>query len=147
MGYLMIGLVAAMQLSGSIMLDDVMTPQEQQKTGINRLTPAEKQELEKWLNENFTFKLPEAAAQPEPQKKELYLSENINNGKQLRLSDGSVYEIAPDDLVRTSFWITPFMIKIVPSQDPNYPYQIINTNTGTAVKAKQVSPPTKNLSQ
>lgn len=143
MSYTMIALMlAVVQLSGNIMLDDVMSPEEQKKTGINHLTAAEKQELEKWLNENFTFKLPEAAAQPDLPKKELYLSENINNGKQLRLSDGSVYEIAPDDLVRTSFWITPFQIKIVPSQDPNYPYQIINTNTGTAVKAKQVSPPT-----
>lgn len=136
-------LLAAAPVSGLFLLDDVMTQEEQQKTGIARLTAEEKQELTLWLNLTFIPKPQQAAAStPSKATENLYLSENIDNGKRLRLNDGSLYEISPEDEGLTGFWITPFPIKITESHDPNYPYLIINVNTGTGVKAKQITPPT-----
>ncbi len=123
------------------LLDDVMTQEDQQKTGVANLTSEQKQALIIWLNQNFVPK-PQVEAPPSGKVPTLYLSENIEGGKKLRLTDGSVYEVSPDDLNLTGFWITPFPIKILPSRDPQYPYLIINMNTGTAVKAKQLTPPT-----
>lgn len=118
-----------------IHLEDMMSDDEKIQTGVATLTANEKMALELWINKNF---VPRGnAPAPAPKSEEnLYLSENIEGGKKLRLSDGSTYEISPDDVQLTNFWITPFPIKILPSQDPNYPILIINTNTGTAVKAK-----------
>ncbi len=68
----------------------------------------------------------------------LYLSENIDNGKQIQLSDGSTYEIAPDDVIRSALWIFPLPIEIQASDDPDYPIKLINSNLGSSVKAKRL---------
>jgi hypothetical protein len=120
---------------GVIHLTDMMTTEEQKKTGVSNLTPGQKQELDAWLDQKFTVKTA-AAKQPD-----IYLSENIRGGAQLRFSDGSTYEVSPQDRNRTEFWITPFLVKIEPSGDPNYPYKITNTLSGVSVSAKQVQVP------
>ena len=117
-------------------LDEVMPKEVQQKAGINKLSPKEKIELENWLNQTFVLKVQKAPPAPE-----LSLSININNGKQLQLSDRSIWEIAPSDVPTSSVWITPFPVKIVPSNDPDYPFLIVNTNSGVSVKAKKLPPP------
>lgn len=118
---------------GVINLNDVMTPDEQQKTGVSQLTDAQKKELETWINQKFTLKSDKA--------KQVYLSENIQSGSQLRLSDGSLYEVNPADRDKASFWLTPFQVRIEPNKDPNYPYNITNTVSMVTVRAKQVEPP------
>ena len=116
-----------------IMLDDVMTREEQKKTGITKLSLKEKIELENWLNKTFILK-----AQDNPTEAQLFLSININNGQKLQLSDESIWEIAPNDIPTAAVWITPFPVKIIPSDDPDYPFLIVNTNTGISVKAKKL---------
>ncbi|MBS0616199.1 MAG: hypothetical protein JSR58_06580 [Verrucomicrobia bacterium] len=76
-----------------------------------------------------------AAEAPKP---EIYLSENIKGGTQLRFSDGSVYEVAPQDRGTTQFWITPFSATFGPSTDTQYPVKITNTVSGTSVSAKKI---------
>ena len=76
-----------------------------------------------------------------PKQAEIFLSENINSGTRLRFTDGSLYEVAPQDKSRAQFWLTPFLVQIESSGDPNYPYRITNTGTGVSVLAKQVEPP------
>ncbi|HSW86958.1 MAG TPA: hypothetical protein VLG49_05605 [Rhabdochlamydiaceae bacterium] len=122
------------------LLDDVMSKDEQHLTGVYYLTHNQRAELEAWLNQNFDLK-PKPSPREIP-KEELTLAENINNGHQLRLSDGSVYQIAPADVPRASGWITPFPIQIVPSGDMDYPFKIVNKNTGSSLKAKLISAPT-----
>lgn len=117
-----------------IMLDDVMTREEQKKTGVYNLSPKEKIELENWLNRTFVLKDQGAPTE----QAQLYLSININNGQKLQLSDESIWEIAPADVQTAAVWITPFPVKIVPSNDPNYPSLIVNTNTGISVKARRL---------
>lgn len=124
-----------------IMLDEVMTREEQKKTGVVKLSLKEKIELENWLNKTFVLKVQDQAMEAQ-----LFLSININNGKKLQLSDESIWEIAPSDIPTSAVWITPFPVKIVPSDDPDYPFLIVNINTGISVKAKkvlEVTPPTE----
>ncbi|MES2345674.1 MAG: hypothetical protein V4494_07050 [Chlamydiota bacterium] len=136
---LLLALIAAAPAIALVDLDQMMSENEKLKTGVATMTRDQKMELALWIEENFTPKVPTAPT-PAPSSTSLYLSENISGGKQIRLSDGSLYDISPDDTEFTAFWITPFPIAISPSGDPIYPFLITNTNTGTSVKAK-LSPP------
>jgi hypothetical protein len=117
-----------------IVLDDVMTKEDRQKTGIEHLSLSQKVALEAWLNKNFILK-------PQGQTTEatLSLSINIDNGQKLQLSDNSIWEIAPNDVPTSAVWITPFPVKIMPSNDQQYPWLIVNVNSGVSVKARKIS--------
>jgi hypothetical protein len=130
------------QLSALIFLDDVMTPSVQKKTGVDGLSYRQRLALEQWLNENFVMK---NQAEEKKISKGIYLSQNIDNGRQLELSDGSLWEVSPDDTTKASSWILPFPLKIEPNDDPvdkdQYPSKILNQNTGFSVKVKMVRAP------
>lgn len=86
------------------------------------------------------FLLATPAQEPSSSSDEsLYLSLNIEEGKRLELSDGSTYEIAPEDRLYTIYWITPFPIMLGKSDDPDYPVKITNVTTGTSVNGKKIS--------
>lgn len=74
----------------------------------------------------------------ETPKQDIYLSENIKGGTQLKFSDGSVYEIAPQDRDRAQWWVTPFTASFSSSGDSNYPVKITNTLTSSSVNAKKI---------
>lgn len=114
-----------------ILLDEVMTKDEQKKTGVNTLSKNQKIALEAWLNRNFVLK-----QQPLAPSSQLYLSININNGQMLQMTDNSVWEINPGDINTSSVWITPFPVKIEPSSNPQYPYRITNLNSSASVLAR-----------
>jgi hypothetical protein len=116
-----------------IVLDEVMSKEDQMKTGVADLSMKQKVALETWLNANFVLKSKE---QPPPS--ELSLSINVDNGQKLQLSDNSLWEIAPNDIQTSAVWITPFPIKITPSHDPDYPCLLVNLNSGISVKARQI---------
>ncbi len=121
------------KLLGFISLNDVMSQDEQRKTGVSQLTSAQKQELEQWMNNTFVLKMVSSTAP-------LTLQENIQGGAQLQLSDGSVYEIAPTDQAKATFWLTPITMTVSQSNDPMYPVLLTNTLSGVSVRAKQVKP-------
>lgn len=127
-----------------IILSEVMSREEQKKTGVYNLTANQKAALQDWLNENFILKS-NLQTNAEEEKKPLYLSQNLDNGKILRLSDDSEYLVAPEDIINSSFWITPFPLRIEPSDDPEYPLRIVNINNGQYVKVRQTKPP-RNIS-
>jgi hypothetical protein len=116
-------------------LDDVMSRDDQRKTGVSTLTIGQKLALESWLNKNFVLKPKEQTPQPQP---ELSLSINIDNGQKLRLSDNSLWEIAPNDVQTAAVWITPFPVQIKSSGDPDYPCLLVNLNSGMSVKARPI---------
>jgi hypothetical protein len=127
---------------GTVRLNDVMSMDEQQKTGVVGLSAMQKKELESWINDKFVLK-PVATSSTT-----IYLEQNMQSGAQLMFSDGSIYEIAPTDRSKTVFWLTPIPLNIEPSGDPNYPTKITNTLTKVSVNAKmtrapksQVTPP------
>ena len=73
------------------------------------------------------------------------LQENLKNGSYIRLSDGSLWNIRPEDTPITQGWITPVEINATPSGDKDYPYTLTNSLTGSSVKARKVQsvPPDK----
>jgi len=67
----------------------------------------------------------------------LFLSYNLQNGTLLRLSDGSDWQINPQDVNITSMWLTPIEIAVIPTTDPDYPFKLKNVQTGETVRAKK----------
>lgn len=115
-----------------IILDEVMTKDDQKKTGVANLSRNQKIALEAWLNNTFVLKQKEKA--PAAQ---LSLSINIDNGQKIELSDNSIWEVAPSDVPTAALWITPIPIKITQSNDPAYPYLLVNINNGISIKVKK----------
>jgi hypothetical protein len=66
----------------------------------------------------------------------IYLSYNMSNGSMLVLSDGSRWDINPDDQKKTSLWMTPMEIQVKPSNNQTYPYMLVNMQTKENVLAK-----------
>ena len=73
-------------------------------------------------------------------KEPLTLSVNIDGGRELILSDGSHWEVAPEDRPISSLWITPFPLKLTQGQDPAYPCILRNLNTQEIVNVKLLLP-------
>lgn len=73
------------------------------------------------------------------------VSEVLQSGHYLRLSDGSLWNIRSQDTPLSHSWITAVEIIITPSGDPEYPFKLTNSLTGSSVLAKKVEkiPPTK----
>jgi len=65
------------------------------------------------------------------------LQENLKNGRYIRLSDGTLWNIRPQDTSITQSWITPAEIIVSQSGDPNYPYKLTNSLTGSSVRAQK----------
>ena len=67
----------------------------------------------------------------------------LHNGKILKLSDGSIWKIAPQDINTSSVWILAPPIEIKKNEDPKtnkaYPYRIINKTTDSCVLASPIS--------
>ena len=136
-------IVACLLLSSQsfalILLDDAMSKEDQKRTGIVNLTFAQKQALEQWLNQYCELRsAPKAAEQ-----KNLYLSEIIENGTKVQLSDGSVWLVDPVDVERAALWISSGALKIVQSNNPDYPCLIVDPSTGISIKAKKLENNTK----
>lgn len=121
------------------LLDDVMSKKVQEETGVANLKLKQKIALEAWLNENFELK----STSSEPKQGQVMLSINFEGGRRLQLSDGSMWEVAPSDVPQSSVWITPFPINIVPSNNSDYPFLLVNTVSGVSVKARKATPATQ----
>ncbi len=113
-----------MSLYGAQDLDKVMPTHIQKQTGVDQLTPKQKKALSNWLHNNMPVT---------QESKYVSLSENIQNGKILKLSDGTYWEVAPTDQNISSAWLFPFPVEIVPSKLPGFPYKLINKNTGSSI--------------
>ncbi len=128
-------LILAVPIFAKIVLNDAMTSEEKEQTGVNDLNYSQRMALQEWINTNFELK----EDHPQKRKEQLYLSLNIEDGAKLELSNGSTYEIAPEDHLYTAYWITPFPVMLGKSDNPDYPVLITNMNTGTSVSGKQIS--------
>lgn len=72
------------------------------------------------------------------QEENLSVEENLYGGKILVLSDGSSWEVAPQDRYLSQNWLTPVFLEIEKSAHPYYPYRIINTESKSTVLAKPI---------
>jgi hypothetical protein len=131
----MLGLICFL---ATFVLSDVMDREQMHKTGIDTLNHKQKAALEAWLNDNFVLKNPTS----EPAA-EVLLSQNLEGGRKLMLTDGNTYEVNPVDLNKSALWITPFTIRITSSNDPAYPILLTNELTTTSVRARLSTPAPK----
>lgn len=121
----------------ALIMDQIMTKEEQALTGVSTLTPAQKKALEDWINKHCSMK------EEEPFK-ELFVSIVSADGTKVTLSDSSSYAVAPQDTPIAASWITSSAsIRVSDSNDPNYPYKLTNTLTKQEIKAKLATPPSE----
>lgn len=120
---------------GAEVLDFDMTSQEKKQTGVYKLTSKEKLSLQKWIDAHYE-KREEPLAQ-DVTEKHAVLSENLKNGKFIRLSDGTLWEIHPKDTLVAQGWITPVEIMVTQSGDAAYPYKLTNSLSGSSIMAKK----------
>lgn len=114
-----------------------MNAKDKKATGVYKLTTKEKVALQNWIDARYD-KRPAPIATDADTKEHGVLTENLNNGRHIRLSDHSLWEIRPSDTPLTQAWITPVEIYVSRSDDPNYPYKLTNSLTGTSVHAKAI---------
>ncbi len=128
-------------LLGTAMLDTDMTDQDKRNTGVYKLTDKEKGALQDWIDAKYqntpptppptTAVVPMKPAQPT-------LSENIQNSQYLRLSDGTMYNVRPEDVPIAQGWITPVEIIVTQSSNPFYTYKLTNQVSGSSILARKV---------
>lgn len=126
--------------SKQLLLDEVMSIEEQKRTGVAYLTPNQKIALEQWVNKNCNCPSTKNVNKEEHQA--LYLSINIDNGREIQLNDNSIWEVDPRDYLISEAWLTSFPIKIIPSDDPDFPFLLVNKSTGVSVRVRKgIAPP------
>lgn len=133
----MLAVLASLSLLAAQLLDFDMTREEQKATGVYKLTDNQKQALQRWIDRHYTRR--EEPLVENANHAPAVLSENLQNGRYIRLSDRTTWEINPNDTALTQGWITPAEIIISQSGDSNYPYKLTNSLTGSSVKARKVS--------
>lgn len=134
-------LIAAALLAAAFDAD--MSVQEQRQTGLSKLTPQEKAALDEWIGAHYTKKAVPTAPSPKKNGKQKgpSLQDNLQAGRFVGLTDGSVWEIRPSDTPITAGWITQVEIKVQPSGDKTYPFTLTNSLTGSAVLARKAANP------
>lgn len=107
-----------------------MTPQDEKKTGFGKLTAKEKTALELWIEERYQEKT-------KVEKSTVAQVEIKNNTTIIHLSDGSLWEIKPENAGIAQGWINPDVeILIGESHDAEHPTLLTNTLSKSAVRAK-----------
>ncbi len=119
-------------------IDLEMTPQDKKKTGVFKLRDQEKATLQAWIDSRYEKRATALNQKAVPATKPS-VTEIFYNGKYVRLSDGSLWNIRPQDTPLTQSWISSPEIIISSSQDATYPYKLTNTLTGSSVFAKKAA--------
>ena len=116
-------------------LDYEMSLQDKKTTGVSKLNEPEKKSLHEWIDNNYE-KRPEPVAKADSVEHPL-IQETLNNGRYIRLTDNSLWEIQPKDTPITQSWITPVEIFVTQSGHADYPYKLTNSLTGSSVLARR----------
>lgn len=131
-------LIASFSLLAAQMLDTDMSRQDQKETGLYKLTDKQKLALQNWIDNHYTRRDSPLAATT-ISKNQAILEDNLYNGRYLRLSDSTSWEIKSEDTPITQGWITPVDIYVSQSGNADYPYILTNSLTNSKVRAKKIS--------
>lgn len=142
----------------SLKLNDLMTEEEQRSAGVSRLTAVERAQLEVWLT-NYTLKLySNLARNPnlrpgelpilgeqhqyrqkttsyKPTNKVLTVDEVYDDGASMRLGDGSIWRVFEGDQERAFQWDSGQRLAVYRSNNPQFPYRVVNMGTQEAISA------------
>lgn len=96
----------------------------------NTLTPAQR-----------SIEAEKKVAVSKGKRENIYISEVLNNGAILELSDGSIWKVSLEDTEFTSAWLGPAPVKITKSLTPNkkFSYTMKNMWTNKTVRVERVS--------
>jgi hypothetical protein len=139
---------AAQTVNTTPSLNQIMTPDEQTRTGVDKLTPDERTELETWI-QTYTQSKVASLQQKTTRAKKVsmkpsfgVLTINVRGGQFLILTDSSVWEVSPDDIFTSSAWLASIAVEITyDNSDPEayFPFIIKNQYSGLSVHARQAS--------
>ena len=115
--------------------DLAMTYKEKKELGLCKLSEKEQLRLQNWIDNHFV-KREVPLANDAPTQVPI-LQESFNQGKSIRLSDNSLWEIHPEDTPITQSWITPVEIFAIENTNIYYPYQLTNSLTTSTVRARK----------
>ncbi len=118
-------------LFSAISLESLMSPQEKNSTGYNKLSTQEQAALENWIKEKFTKKIT-------GKETVIYLRMNIKGGQELLLENESRWAISPEDQAICKLWILSYPLKIVEDMEGEYPFTLTNLYTLKSVRAKKI---------
>lgn len=130
-------LLAAWHILAAETLDIDMTPQEKKQTGIYKLDDKQKAALQQWIDAHYE-KRENVLGSGAITGKHPTLSENLMQGRFVRLSDNTLWKIKPEDVPIVQGWITPAEILVSQSSDPFFTSQLTNKLTGSSVYARKV---------
>ena len=68
-----------------------------------------------------------------------WLKERVDSDNSIRLEDDSVWRVKPADRITCSLWLCAEEIIVAESQNPDYPYLLINTGDVGKVEAMLIS--------
>ena len=131
-------MLATFQIFAVNVLDTEMSQEDKKSTGINKLSDSEKAALQQWIDANYQKKGAESLSGSQ-QVKGIYptLSENLMKSQYLRLSDGTLWNVRPEDVPIAQSWITPVQIVVSQSTNPFFPYKLTNQVSGTSILARK----------
>jgi len=131
-------------------LNQIMSKTDQQKTGVSKLTAAERKELAKWLTQFAINAMKVAQGQGQARggkalgayrggAKGHWIKKIIARGSMVQLEDGSIWQISPLSKVDAILWLVTEKIVVIRSENPLYPYKLINADGQSSAEAKLVS--------
>jgi hypothetical protein len=134
--------------------DQLFPPAKQRAMGLQKLTQAEKAQLQAHVETLMSAAMRGAANQTPPAKgagppkggARVYagvkgghwIKQNIDNGSFILLEDRSLWQIDPLDKINAMLWLKISNITVVKSSkgSPGYDYLLINTDDGEKAHAK-----------
>lgn len=111
-------------------INDIMSVEDQRKTGVLGLKQRQKMELAKWLVDHGYYEEKKTNSSDDS------LTLTMNDKKELQLSDGSIWEVAPEDVPISSAWAANVEVLLERTQNPLYPYNLINVKAKEKVKVR-----------
>lgn len=68
----------------------------------------------------------------------LQIEFNMAGGQYLKLSDGTTWEVAPQDIATVASWLLPYHVTITPQQEGAYPYLLTVKETGVSIYVRPI---------
>ena len=67
-----------------------------------------------------------------------WIDDVMDDGNLIKLEDGSLWKVSPTDVVDSALWLPVTDITVIDSDDPEYPYKLVNTDDNEVVDAQLI---------
>ena len=131
-----ISILAADSSSQGLLLDQLMTKDEQARTGVSKLSQGERAALEQWLIKFAVTSANLGKTQPSamvPKSsgydglgQKHWVKTRTEGGALIQLEDGSLWQIAPLDKIYTALWLPIQNVVVAQSDNPQFPFKLVS---------------------